>query len=70
MSTVEDEEIENLRSARTDFVQDKINAGEHWTDPEFPPVFSSIANEATTKDNMDNYRNIEWKRITDIFANP
>ena len=67
---VSEPDAEALRSARSDFVTRTIDAGEPWTDPVFPPVFSSLAKEDRNVDDMSKFRKIEWKRISDIFTNP
>jgi len=51
-------------------VQRIIEAGLPWTDPEFPPVFSSLAKEETATCDTLQFRSIEWKRVSEIFDNP
>ena len=67
---ISEPDAEVLRSARSDFVQRTIEAGEPWTDPVFPPVFSSLAKEDRNVDDISKFRKIEWKRIPDLFPNP
>ena len=67
---VTEPDAEVLRSARSDFVQRTIDAGEPWTDPVFPPVFSSLAKDDRMIDDASKFRKIEWKRITDLYTNP
>ena len=67
---ISEPDAEALRSARSDFVQRTIDAGEPWIDPVFPPVFASLAKEDRNVDDMAKFRKLEWKRIPDIFPNP
>ena len=53
-----------------DFVQRTIDAGEPWIDPVFPPVFASLAKDDRNCDDVEKFRKIEWKRMTEIFPNP
>jgi hypothetical protein len=52
------------------FVQEIIEKGEKWTDPEFPPQMSSLINRHHDNGDFMSMRRIEWKRATDIFEEP
>jgi len=67
---VDENDNEALRSARSDFVQRTIAAGEPWIDPVFPPVFASLAKDDRLCDDMSKFRKIEWKRMTEIYQDP
>jgi len=47
----------------SDFVKEKIEAGEPFTDAEFPPEQKSLSLKG-------NYENLTWKRASEIFENP
>ena len=49
---ISEPDAEALRSARSDFVQRTIDAGEPWIDPVFPPVFASLAKEDRNVDDI------------------
>ena len=67
---VSEPDAEALRSARSDFVQRTIDAGEPWIDPVFPPVFASLAKEDRNVDDISKFRKIGWLRIPEIFSDP
>lgn len=51
-------------------VQEVIEKGEKWTDPDFPPALSSLINKRHDSGNLTKMRQVEWKRPEDIFEEP
>ena len=54
-------------------MQGIIEAGEPWTDPDFPPAYYSlIKNDGKDRHTGDvsQFKNIEWKRVHEIFDFP
>lgn len=52
------------------FVQEVIEKGEVWTDPEFPPQLSSLINLHHDKGSLSQMRKIQWRRASEIFEEP
>lgn len=61
--------LKDVVGART-FVDETIEAGEPWTDPAFPPEMSSIANEEDLPEHVEMYKDLKWKRASQLYDAP
>jgi hypothetical protein len=50
----------------TDFVSKIIEKGEPWTDPDFPPNFSSLASPDSDI-NHALYKTLRWERLSTLY---
>lgn len=53
-----------------DFVQVVIEAGDKWTDPNFPPTQKSLFDKKLDHGDPSRFEGIEWIRATDLYDNP
>ena len=50
------------------FVLQIINKGEKWTDPDFPPQFSSLYDRKIDRQaDAKLFQSLSWKRFRDIY---
>ena len=48
-------------------VDEIIEAGQPWTDPDFPPSSESLANEDDSAEQRDKMVGIEWMRASELL---
>ena len=46
-----------------------IEAGQPWTDPDFPPIADSLANRDDDPQLAIDLRRLEWKRCSEVMPN-
>ena len=52
------------------FVQDTIQQGTPWVDPDFPPELQSLYDPDLDKGDPRPYESFVWRRIKDIYRDP
>lgn len=57
------------REAR-EFVQNIIDAGQPFTDSDFPPEMSSLWKEMDEPETKKRFENFRWSRASELFNNP